>query len=128
MDEKPKRRWFRFNLRTLFVVTTFVAIYLNWQTVVVHERKALLAESERFGLWWTDGKGSWWPIRSLMGDQSVAVLVITDNVSPKETDRLKRVFSEAEVVRLPLDIPIRPYHPRDSVDKRAETDDDTAAE
>ena len=44
MNEKPKRRWFRFSLRTLFVVVTIFGVWLGWQLKIVRERKALLAE------------------------------------------------------------------------------------
>jgi hypothetical protein len=42
MDGKPSRRWFRFSLRTLFVVFTVVAAWLGRNVWLVGERRAFL--------------------------------------------------------------------------------------
>ena len=44
MDEKPKRSWFSFSLRTMFVLVTIFGVWLGWQRKFVRERKAVLAE------------------------------------------------------------------------------------
>jgi hypothetical protein len=42
-ETKPKRRWFRFSLRTLFVLVTIVGIWLGLQVRTVMHRKQMLA-------------------------------------------------------------------------------------
>jgi hypothetical protein len=46
---KPKRRWFRFSLRTLFLLVTVIACWLGWQVHVVQHRKAMLMQIEASG-------------------------------------------------------------------------------
>lgn len=43
MDFVPKRRWFRFSLRLMFVLWTVVAIWLGWEARIVGKRRAFLA-------------------------------------------------------------------------------------
>jgi hypothetical protein len=38
----PRRRWFRFSLRTLFVVVTLLACWLAWNRSLVERRRAFL--------------------------------------------------------------------------------------
>jgi hypothetical protein len=45
--ESPGRRWFRFSLRTLFVVVTIVACWLGWNVNIVHQRRAMRSMIER---------------------------------------------------------------------------------
>src|SRR4249919_3316018 len=47
MTALPKRRWFRFSLRTMFVVVTIFGVWLGWQLNIVRERKAILVEMEQ---------------------------------------------------------------------------------
>jgi hypothetical protein len=42
MSEAPKRRWFRFSLRTLFVVVTVIGIWLGWNFNTAQRRRAAL--------------------------------------------------------------------------------------
>ena len=44
MDGKPKRRWLRFSLRTLFVVLTALSIWLGSTVSVVREPKVVLQD------------------------------------------------------------------------------------
>jgi hypothetical protein len=42
MADPPKRRFLRFNLRTMFVAFTVVAVWLGWNLRIVREREATL--------------------------------------------------------------------------------------
>jgi hypothetical protein len=44
VEGKPKRRWLRFSLRTMFVLITAVSIWLGWTVSVVRERKSVLGD------------------------------------------------------------------------------------
>ena len=44
MTPASNRRWFRFSLRTLFVVVTLVCIALGWDAAKVIQRNALLGQ------------------------------------------------------------------------------------
>ena len=41
-DVVPKRRWFRFSLRTLFVIVTLVALWLGYELNWIRERRKFL--------------------------------------------------------------------------------------
>ena len=43
MTAAPKRRWFRFSLRTMFVVVTVVACWLGWNLHQVRQREKFLS-------------------------------------------------------------------------------------
>ncbi len=45
MSNHPKRRWFRFSLRTLFMLTTLVAIWLAWSLNWISNRRAFVRDS-----------------------------------------------------------------------------------
>ena len=38
-ETKPKRRWFRFSLRTLFVLVTAIAVFIGWNLWQVRQRQ-----------------------------------------------------------------------------------------
>jgi hypothetical protein len=40
---KPRRRWFSYSLRTMFVVVTVFAIWLGWELSYIRERKDAIA-------------------------------------------------------------------------------------
>lgn len=43
MPPVPRRRWFRWSLRTLFVAWTLFGLWLSWQLHIVRERNRMLA-------------------------------------------------------------------------------------
>jgi hypothetical protein len=45
----PKRRWFRFSLRTMFVVVTAASCWLGWNANIVHRRLATRVTIEANG-------------------------------------------------------------------------------
>ena len=50
MTDKPKRRWYQFSLRTLFIITTLFAIPCSWYAYEMNEaakRRAAIAEIEK---------------------------------------------------------------------------------
>src|SRR5262245_58654935 len=65
MSELPaKRRWFRFSLRTLFIVVTAICLWLGWQVHLVRERNDLqkhlsgLTQKPHEGVSWTFERNS----------------------------------------------------------------------
>ena len=51
MNEKPRRRWFVFSLRTLLVLITVLSVWLGSVTNQVRERRAALADLRGRGAW-----------------------------------------------------------------------------
>jgi len=37
MEEKPKRRWLSFSIRTLLIAVTIFCVWLGWQVSIVRE-------------------------------------------------------------------------------------------
>ena len=46
MSLAPKRRWFRFSLRTMFLAVTVFCVWLGWNVEQVRKRDRLLRSSE----------------------------------------------------------------------------------
>ena len=68
----PKRRWFTFKLRTLFVVVTMASCWLGWQVHIVQRRRTFLAVNEQGGTWVHPDFAQGLPfptIRRWMGDE-----------------------------------------------------------
>ena len=113
MTAPPKRRWFSFSLRTMFVVVTVFGVWLGWQLKIVRDRKALLAEisHEQHTLeemeadpsgnggsnahWAADFPFARIPLyRRLLGDKSYPHLVL-EATSPQLLERIENAFPEA---------------------------------
>jgi hypothetical protein len=101
MTAAPKRRWFRFSLRTVFVVVTLVAVGIAWmqsQVKTVRERERLIKTS----IFW--GVSSQHPPRipwvwSLLGAKPVnAIGLDKDKFSEVDVLRYKVAFPEADVM------------------------------
>ena len=65
----PKRRWYQYSLRTLFVVMTLVAVLVTWLRVIpVQRQQAAVRTVQRLGgHWWYDepSQDESWIIRKL---------------------------------------------------------------
>jgi hypothetical protein len=120
MTPAPKRRWFRFSLRTLFVVVTISGIALGWvayQLNWIRQRRELVHRTDIEALMWADGDYPTAPgLMWLFGEQGYDIIEIivdlpidpTIDVPPDrertETEtalleRARSLFPEAEVVK-----------------------------
>ncbi len=124
MGVAPKRRWFRFSLRTMFVMVTLLAVWLGWQVRWLHRRdkfQSWLKAQEEFaaahGHEFTTSTAEWFPIPGspprgswllwMFGREEVKTLTLTfvvDDVaelSPRRNEALKRageLFPEAATI------------------------------
>jgi len=119
-EPNPKRRWFRYSLRTLFVLLTILCAYLAWQVRIVQQRKQLLAKIEaatgpRFqplnttaqedAIFVLGGpiqfpdqrRGSF--IRRLFRDRTVPIICLPSTLSADDLAMYKNVFPEAVVTQ-----------------------------
>jgi hypothetical protein len=116
-DGRPRRRWFRFSLRTMLIVVTALCVWLAWESSVVRERRELRREltesrfefetaanwSQRIPLGASLEKpASVSLVRRLLGDEAIQhIWYVPHYQEPEETKellaRLKRVFPEAEL-------------------------------
>jgi len=109
------RRWFRFSLRTFFVVLTLLGVGLGYQVNWIRQRRAALA-------WLTEGHGVYWgvangsdvdpqdPAYSEMFKAHPApwslqpfneggmARIFVGPCSPEAVNKLKRLFPEADVL------------------------------
>jgi hypothetical protein len=107
MSETPKRRWFRFSLRTLFVVVTVAAIAVGW--VVYHldwmrqRRQALESHAILVPVACDFGLGQCrtpWPLW-ILGEADVGAVsfALPSSTSDEEVERIRRLFPEVDVGR-----------------------------
>ena len=106
MEEKPKRRWLRFSVRTLLIAVTVLCVWLGWQVSIVRERNAIIAlmrsRQPYFSLLDNDQivvappapHPSW--IRRLIGDKSRSLLNV-NNLTLAEAKRVAKAFPEARL-------------------------------
>ncbi|MCI0360073.1 MAG: Hint domain-containing protein [Planctomycetaceae bacterium] len=113
----PRRPWFKFSLRTMFVLVTLVSCWLAWESSVVRHRKAVLARHQSNGaISFTTAK-AWeerFPggstllgraakvslVRQWLGDEAIQEIWCSSWYSAEFTkvnlDEVKRAFPEAE--------------------------------
>ena len=100
-DPKPKkRRWFRFSLRTMFVlVTVFCGLlgWVEWNRRIMQERKASFrGVSSGEYLYATTFSDDPAPCpRNLMGDQMLEEIFVKQSCPDRALDRLRAAYSEA---------------------------------
>jgi len=112
-DHAPKRRWFRFSLRTLFVVVTVFACWLGYEMYWIRQRQIVVGDPQvqntRYHLGVTIyGKPRQrhirrmysvapWPLNWL-GEPGYCDVVLKKGTSDGEVARVRRLFPEAENV------------------------------
>jgi hypothetical protein len=114
-ETKQKRRWFRFSLRTMFVVVTIVGVgygifLFQKQASLVHQRHQFVvkleedakqlkgmsaASAELSPLKNPDRTLS--PIRRYLGDHNYSRLVLPFSYNQTDIDQAVALFSEAEI-------------------------------
>jgi hypothetical protein len=107
MSAAPKRRWFQFGLRTMFVALTLFAVWLGWELKCIRERRAFIDwlrtssvngftrgevienaafnEPQRIPVW-----------RQWLGDKSFQMVVLHD-VTVEDGRTALRLFPEARI-------------------------------
>jgi hypothetical protein len=109
-EDKPRRRWFSFSLRTLFVLVTIFGVWLGLQVKWMQDRHAALDWVKAQEVVWHEipvsqgailGRDAPWQLRLLgeSGAEQVSVLVENDERAPRQ-QTLERLFPEAEVLVL----------------------------
>ncbi len=103
MDEKP-RRWFRFSLRSLFVVVTLVALLAGWVASSlnwIRDRRDFVGEGGEMNAIIHTQPGQFVEAPSLLwvfGEEGAQFLVLsTDDES--DFRKAQRLFPEAKVVK-----------------------------
>ena len=112
MITTPKRRWFAYSLRTLFVVVTVFGVWLGWNLKAVHDRQELNRQLEASGaeFFYTSGVGGniqmvqdgnplteVSAVRHFLGDKNVfGIFIPHKNLTPWESEAI-RYFPEAWV-------------------------------
>jgi hypothetical protein len=129
MPEQPKSRWFRFSLRSLFIIVTVLGCWLGWESSVVRQRKALLKKldasiafelttAEEWQRRYINGPPPGEPVakvrlvRRWLGDVAIQEIGYYEHIysaSSAELSQAKRVFPEARL--RPRDPPLEPCHP-----------------
>ncbi|HEY2841016.1 MAG TPA: hypothetical protein VGJ26_17815 [Pirellulales bacterium] len=115
MEKPPRRRWFRYSLRTMFVVVTVVACCLGYQLNWISGRHSLIAASQKTGVeaeyeavsqpmslrapLKVETKDAPWPLR-WFGERGVYTLYIRDDMPESEVARIRALFPEAEIERV----------------------------
>lgn len=116
MTTPTRRRWFRFSLRTFFVIVALLAVPIAWvakEAARVRERTAVaqwMSDHSTFSKdgtptppgaymrgWHFDGyPPNWW--NNVLGEwQGVAAVWYPTTATPVEIDRVQKAFPEATV-------------------------------
>lgn len=111
----PSRRWLRFSLRTMFALLTAFCVWLGWQSNIVRQRKAVLADNlitQSVLLNFENGHNKSWKIRMnrpqwtsnyrlsfwrhWMGDSEfvVSATINERTCTREEIGKIKRLFPE----------------------------------
>jgi hypothetical protein len=93
--------WFRFSLRTLFVVVTLLCVWLGYQVNWIRQRRAFLASHDYFASGCDGNRKSLPPLQCsrapwslrLLGENGVEEIYLP---SPEEQEQARRLFPEAQ--------------------------------
>lgn len=100
MNATPKRHWFQFSLRSLFVVITLFAMWLGWQLYWFKTRRDWLEAKNYVAAFPAAGA------RKLPHPQLLITLfrqeamsqILLRNATEEEVAKVQRLFPEADVV------------------------------
>ena len=128
MNEQAPRRWFRFSLRTMFVVVTVLCVWLGWESSVVRQRQGVLKElraSPGFEITTAEEWAGRFPpnaphpppakialVRTWLGDKAIQEISYYRHFQGESNSLLRRAattFPEAQVSE--REIPLQPCHP-----------------
>ena len=113
MAVAPKRRWFRFSLRTLFVAMTLLAAWLGYHFNWIRQRHAALVFEGRAEASMVTPNGpktviitsqAPWPL-NWMGEPGHTALIVGGRTEPEEVERIRKLFPEADVDALEIGSP-----------------------
>ena len=103
MTTAHKQRWFRFSLRTLFVVMTLAAAPMIWLSVQIHtvRTRQNFPNDEDFGTVRKWGGGRWkqlpWIWRQLDAYPQGRIQLLDSHWDEKGRARVQSLFPEADV-------------------------------
>ena len=108
----PKRRWYQFSLRTLFVVVTLLAIpcsYVGWQAGIVRKREAMRPWLREHGWRVFPATENYEPlpagaipwIRRCFGDEPVFEIGFPPSSDASEINDVRATFPEAHCDAMP---------------------------
>ena len=100
MDPTPKRRWYQFSLRTLFLVITLCGIWLGWQLYWFKTRHDWLEAKNYVAAFPGEGMRKVPHPHMLIAlfRQEAMSQILLRNASDAEMAKVRRLFPEAEVV------------------------------
>lgn len=108
-DNPPatRRHWFRFGLRTMFVVLTVFSLWLGWQAKIVRDRRearkwidendGIVTMPTAQDIEW-DKKLTVPVIRRALGDEPVYDIMMPPSAKDSEFNRMRSLFPEAKGV------------------------------
>ena len=92
-ETKPKRRWFRFSLRTLFVLVTIIGVGAGWvahQLNWIRQRHEFLNRHPQ--VYFEADRKCPWPLK-LFGEKTFKMLIVPSRAE----DEAKRLFPECQI-------------------------------
>ena len=96
MNLAPSRRWFRFSLRTGFILLTVLCAWVGYEVNWIRQRREQFASkqvAEHVDSFDIRAPGLLW----LFGETGHRFLIVKQGVSPSEREELKSLFSEAQL-------------------------------
>jgi hypothetical protein len=112
--QTPPRRWFRYSLRTMFVVVTLFALWLGWELKFIRDRRSFLKSMDEMreaemaqtanGLTVafigtivriSDRGIPFW--RRWLGDEAQALMTLPQSSTDADMENAKRLFPEATI-------------------------------
>jgi hypothetical protein len=94
MDKPNPRRWFRFSLRTMFVLVTVVCVWLGYQLNWIRQRREVLNSGEFLGFQEVDRESRPPSLLWLFGERGYSALACSKNV---DKEAIERLFPESTI-------------------------------